>query len=255
MGRFVALLLTLTVLFAAAGPPIAALVRAVGGSSEFVRFSRDLAPEFVTSFLLAGGCVVMVVVLVMAVGPTVWRGRRSARGTWVALPGASVSALALLAIPSPLLAMGLIELFNRPGPLGAVYDSSAFPLLGHVIRWLPIGLLIAAPGFLRVTPPLTDAARLDGCRAAACLRFIYWPMASRFLLLAGVVTMVLSLGEVTLTVMLSPPGFLPLSVRFFTLAHYGLRGEAATICLLIMIGLVLPWTLITSLLQRSDRDG
>jgi len=66
------------------------------------------------------------------------------------------------------------------------------------------------------------------------------------------VTTVFTLGEVTASVMLSPPGFLPLSVRFFTLAHYGLRGEAAAVCLLMMIVLVIPWSVLTLLLHRTD---
>lgn len=246
-GKVVCLLATLTVLGAATVPPLFSLAGAVGGVAEFVRFSRGLAPEFVTSLCLAGGCAIAVLMLVMAVGPSAvrpasWFGGRSLR--W--------SALALLVLPTPLLATAMIELVNRRGMLGCVYDSSAFPLMGQVVRWMPLGLLVAAPGFLRVTRGLTDAARLDGCCRARMHRFIHWPLSAKFLALSAVVTTVFTLGEVTASVMLSPPGFLPLSVRFFTLAHYGLRGEAAAVCLLMMIVLVIPWSVLTLLLHRTD---
>jgi len=247
IGKVGCLLAALALIGAAVVPPVLRLARAVGGLSDFARFSHGLAPEFVTSFLLAAGCAVLVVLLVMAVGPSIvrWPSRSADRALrW--------SALALLALPTPLLATALIEGFNRPGVLGAIYDSAAFPLIGQVVRWLPLGLLVAGPGFLRVTRDLTDAARLDGCSEPQLRRFLYWPVSSKFLALCAVVTIVLTLGEVTASVMLSPPGFLPLSVRFFTLAHYGLHGEAAAICLLMMIVLVIPWSVLILLLHRSD---
>jgi ABC-type Fe3+ transport system permease subunit len=125
-------------------------------------------------------------------------------------------------------------------------------VLGQILRWLPVGVLFAVPGTARVTADLVDAARLDGCRASQLHVRLIWPLAVRSLALSAIAVMVLVFGELTASVLLSPPGVLTLSVRFFTLAHYSLAGQAATICVIAWICMVIPWSVLLHLLRRPD---
>ena len=82
-------------------------------------------------------------------------------------------------------------------------------------------------------------------------RRLYWPVAARYLAIAAFAATIFIFGELTVSVLLSPPGFLPLSVRFFTLAHYGIQGKPAVVCLLTILIMVIPWGVLVYLLNRT----
>jgi iron(III) transport system permease protein len=228
--------------------PVWVMATQVGGWSRFTSAALSLRPELRDSTLLAGLAAALLVLVTMGVADLAPRRSGSGRVLRLAL-------LLLLALPTPCLAIALKELMNRPGILGAVHDSMLLPIVGQVARWLPLGVLLVLPGWMNVTADMRRAARLDGCDAVRLHRYICWPIAARHLLLLGVVGAICVLGEVTANVLLSPPGFLPLSVRFFTLAHYGLEGQAATTCVLTAGLIVIPWAALIYILDSRDLPG
>lgn len=226
--------------------PLHTLVSQVDSVSDFVRLSRRLGAELRQSLLLAGMACLLTLVLTMGIFVRAMSQTRRGRCLrW--------SLVLLFAWPSPCLAIALIECLNRPGPLGAIYDSPAALVLGQTLRWLPLCVLLTAPALIGLSRDVVEAARADGCDGARLHSALYWPIAKSFLLLAGTAVFILVLSEVTISVLLSPPGFLPMSVRFFTLVHYGLRNEAATICGLMVLVLLLPWSVLVYMLHRPER--
>lgn len=244
-GRWPLLAAMFIVLTAIMGVPLLAVMRQVGSLSELPMMARSMTRELGDSLLLAGGTAIAVVILIMGIAPAIVSRRTIGRAQRAAI-------LLLFALPTPCLAIMLIEMTDQPmAPLSWLYDSIALPILGQTLRWLPVAVLVMLPGLVRVTKQHIDAARLDGCRGVGLYRTLYWPACRPFLVLAALAAFVLTLGEVTLSVLLSPPDFLPLSVRFFTLAHYGLRGEAAVVVVLVVATVVLPWSLASQWLHRS----
>ncbi len=225
--------------------PVTALARQIESWPDFIRISQTLVNELCASIFLSGGVGVVTVALTMSVMMLAVSAGRAGRLL-------RLSLLILFVLPTPCLAIGLIEGLNRPGPPGLIYDSPAALVIGQTLRWLPLAVLITVPALLRISGDAVDAARVDGCDGACLHRELYWPLSSRFLALAFAAVIILVLGEVTTCVLLQPPGFLPLSVRFFTLVHYGLRNEAAVICWLMVIVLLIPWSILTYFLHRAD---
>ena len=69
-----------------------------------------------------------------------------------------------MAVPAPLVGVGLIALWNRPG-LEVLYDSSAMPVLAAVARFAPLAVAVVAAQWRRVDPAFLDVARVHQARA------------------------------------------------------------------------------------------
>jgi iron(III) transport system permease protein len=216
-----------------------------GGFGSAVEHAQDLGKELRQAVWLAGGTALLILPLLLALLDTY-----SSEGRSGGRFAVRASLVLLLATPTPHLCIFLITALNRPGPGIAIVDSMAMPMLGQALKWLPLAVLLAAPGLASVTRDMRAAARLDGCGQGAMHWHILWPMAWRFVALSLVAMLILVFGELTTNVLLAPPGVSPISVRFFTLVHYGLEEEAATICFLAALCLMVPWTLLVVLLAR-----
>jgi putative spermidine/putrescine transport system permease protein len=170
-----------------------------------------------------------------------------------AAPGVGVLLGVLLAVPGPVLALGLIMLFNRPGPLGYVYDSMGILVLGLALRVWPFVLLaVWAP--IRLLPrTLLDAARVDGAGAWQLFRYVQLPLSLGPALLGLLVGIALSLGELPVSLLLQRPGSMPLSVDVFNLLHAGVYNDVAAITLLLIalvFGLGAGMIVVARLMRR-----
>jgi iron(III) transport system permease protein len=189
-------------------------------------------------------------VLVVAVSPGLAWGLT--RRGWLRWCIGAVLVL-LLATPAPVSGISLIGLLNRPGWAGAVYDSPACVVLGYVVRFLPIGVLLLLVGVRRVARELEDAARVDGGMWWDLQRAVYWPALRREVVIAFLVVAMLCYGEVATSVLLVPPGWTTASVRAFTLIHFTIYRELATLGLLAALAVTVPaGGLLLALRARAD---
>ncbi len=141
------------------------------------------------------------------------------------------SALAWLA-SGPVFGVGLIQFWNHPGLQGWVYDH--FPILviaasgrNFIFAWLGCRLAIAwLPG------ETTEAARNLGASPWRTFCAIMLPQLRRPLLAVWACLAILIMGEVETTVLVAPPGWVPVSLRIFTLMHYGPAAAVSALALL-----------------------
>jgi ABC-type Fe3+ transport system permease subunit len=104
----------------------------------------------------------------------------------------------------------------------------------HGLRALPFAIGLIWPVRRIVSRRLLEAAAVDGADLFDRFRYIELPAVWSALLAAGLAAGVISLGELSGSVIVTPPGQQPLSVRIFTLAHYGMESHLAGICLLLL---------------------
>src|SRR5690606_21905702 len=113
------------------------------------------ASGLLASFVMAAGTALLcwLVALLMA-----GAGLRRALGTPM-LAG----LLLLAALPGPILGIGLVLLWNRPGePWLSLYDSPLMLVLAGAGRFLPLGALLTCALLSRHDPEHDEAARLAG---------------------------------------------------------------------------------------------
>jgi iron(III) transport system permease protein len=200
-----------------------------------VRSPLVFGSEWLNSLMLAQ--LVAVAVLAIA-SPLAWWSRSGGRR----LGGVTVLTAVCLAVPAPLLAVGIIRLLNQPGwvAFNWVYDQTLVPVwIVQSVKALPLALLILWPAMRTVPDPLLDMARVDGWSRL----HRYGRLGVRLTLpahaVAWLVTAATSLAELAGTVLVIPPGFNTLSVTVFQLVHYGVEDRLAGLCLALWAGAIM----------------
>ncbi len=223
--------------------PLAALVRAVGSWRNMFNAVSATGSEILYTLILAPVAATLAALLAL-----VWaEGLLRRFGAWL-----WAAVILLLAVPAPLLGIGLIMCLNNR-IFGWLYDSPAVLVLAWVTRALPYAVLVLLPAVRRIPTELREEARLAGAGWLQRLLFVVMPLAWRGLLCAWLLSFVLSIGELGASVLVCPPGQSTLTIRFFTLIHYGVYSNVAGLCLIVLGVVILPGALLSWLLWRLLR--
>jgi iron(III) transport system permease protein len=207
--------------------PMGVLTLAVGGWGRMVGAVSAAHREILATSWTAGWVVLACLPLALcAAGELLcpgWRGR-----VWwflVAVP---------LAVPAPLVGVGLIALWNQPAFPG-LYDSDVMPILASLARFTPLAAIALLAQWRRVDPLLLDAARILERSAIRTWIRIRLPMMVPGLLAASALAFVLSAGELGATLIVAPPGRATLTMRIYNYLHYGASEAVAGLCLMMTV--------------------
>jgi iron(III) transport system permease protein len=206
--------------------------------------------ELLTSFQAAAVAATIGLVLIVALQ---WLLRQQ---PWWLNPGLWL-AVVMLVVPGPVLGLWLISVFNHPALtwLHPLYDRSLVVIeLAQMLRVWPWIWSVVAVTFSTIGRGQLEQAELEGASAWHIVRRILWPQLWPSWLLAWLLGFELALGELAATILVTPPGITPLSVRLFTLLHSDYEAEVAGLCLLL-IGLhAAEVGAISWLLSKNSRD-
>ncbi len=141
-----------------------------------------------------------------------------------------VSAIPFL-ISGPLLGLGMIAVYNRPGPAGMVYDSAAILLLAWAARFGFVAQWGIGAGVRGQAPSGREAARVAGVSWLRMQFAVVIAQARPYIAMVWGATFVLTFREIDTAVLVAPPGLTLASVRLFTLMHYGPDGYVMAMAL------------------------
>ena len=178
--------------------------------------------------------------------PIIWFGRYQ---KWVSVI-LSILMGGLLATPGPMMALALIHFFNQGGVLGYIYNSTGILILGLAFRIAPAICLCLWIPLQMIPTNIIEAGKTDVTNRLQMIRYIYLPLSlipASLALLGGTA---LSMGELSVTVLLHPPGLTPLSVDIFSALHSGLYNQVAATTLL-MIGFLFCIGLLLAIRMRT----
>jgi iron(III) transport system permease protein len=175
---------------------------------------------------------------------------------WLAALVAVLVALAW-AVPGPVLGLGLkgalrtaLDLAGWPSALAVAlwYGPSSLPLVWvYLFRYLPVAMALVWPVVRLVPRELIESARLEGAGAGRQLVWLAGPYARAATLRAALAVTVLSLGELSAGKLVSTPGAESYAEVVWAQMHYGLSGDLAARCLLllavVLAGAALLWPL------------
>jgi iron(III) transport system permease protein len=232
------------------GLPLGVLIAEAGAPATYLQVLRESGAAAVVS--LGTGAASAAVAATLALPLALLVEKR-----WGRLTGVTTGSLATLAtvgypLPGALIAVALVGLLNRPGPLGAIYDTPAVLILAYLARFFPFAFLAVAPACRRLDPALLEAATLDGASAMARLLHLAVPATRASLALATGLVFLLAVRELDATLLLHPPGFDNLAMRIYDLFHYGPSAQVAALCVLTVALSLLA--LAPLLLVRDEGD-
>lgn len=223
---------------AALGVPLLVLSR----EAFAARSSRAIIEGSGTA--IANSLVLATIGATAVVGVAVWLGyaRARARGPLGRL--ADVLFIVAFAVPSTILGVGLIRMWNRPGVVGAVYGTDVMFVLAYLARFVPVAALTIAAAVRYVPVSHEEAAAASGAGWLRTMAQIVLPQVRSGLLAAWVIAFVLAFGELGASILVAPAGEATLPIRIYTIiantppSHVAVLALLQTIVILIPLGVV-----------------
>lgn len=162
------------------------------------------------------------------------------------------AALLLLILPSTVIGIGLIGLWNRP-ETNWLYASPGILLMGYVIQYAALAGSIVHATLLRIPLSLEQAAAVAGAGWWRRVFFIVLPLGRRGFLTAWLVAYLFCLRDTGLAMLVYPPGEDTLPVRIFTLMANTPFGLVAALCALLIAAALPPLAAFGLLLRERKR--
>jgi iron(III) transport system permease protein len=224
----------LVVVAAAVALPIVVLGREALAARSLTDVIAGSANAIVSSLVLSAVGATLVVAL------AVWLGYAQGRAGRGLRRAAQVVLVALFAIPSTIVGVGLIGLWNRSGSLGALYGTDVMFLLAYLARFLPVATLILAAAAQTVSVSQEEAAAVSGAGWVRTIRGIVLPQMRFGIAAAWVVAFVLAFGELGVSVLVAPPGEATLPIRVYTIIANTPASQIAGLALLQALVIFAP---------------
>jgi len=141
-----------------------------------------------------------------------------------------------IAFPAAIVGVGLIHIWNRP-ITEIIYSSSVIVIFAYIARFVAFTSIICLASFRQMDKTLEEAGVLNTNSQLVLLRDIILPM-NRSMILAGLfIGFVLSIGDLSASLLVIPPGRSTIPVTIYNLMHYGAKNSMAALSL-ILIGIL-----------------
>jgi iron(III) transport system permease protein len=148
--------------------------------------------------------------------------------------------LLLFAVPSTVIGVGIIGLWNRPGIPAPLYASNLPVLVAYMARFVPVAALMLSASNRHIPTSSEEAARLAGARWPRVLTRIVIPQMRAGIAAAFAVVFIFTFGELGATVLVAPPGESTLPVRVYTLIANAPASEVAALALIQSAMVLIP---------------
>jgi len=158
-------------------------------------------------------------------------------------PSFSSKALAFLgvlpvAVPGLVYGIGLLWTYSATPVYGTIWVL----LLAYVAKFLPYGVLISRSGIMQIHPDLEHSARMSGASQLQAMRLILMPLMRMTLVSVLFFVMLMSMKEISASLLLSSGRTQVLSVLTWTYmdsGNYQLAAAIGVVQTLLMLALVI----------------
>jgi iron(III) transport system permease protein len=237
-----------TAIFISTVLPVAALLAETKTVGRIFLAGRTSAHAIANSLGLAisGATLIVTVALVLGYG----RARARTRFRHLFDP----TLLLIFAVPSTVLGIGLIGLWNREGLAGQIYSSQGMILIAYLARLLPVAVLMLAASVQQVPVSAEEAAEVAGATWTRRFIGIVLPQLWSALAATWIVSFIFCFGELGATLLVAPPGESTLPVRVYTLIANTPLSEVASLALLQVSITLFPLVLLALLFRKRKRE-
>ena len=145
----------------------------------------------------------------------------------------------LFALPSTLIGIGLVLLWNRPST-NFIYATPTIIIFGYIAQYTALTSRITASTLTQIPPSMEEAAQMVGARWLRRAALIVAPLARRGLLAGWLVGYIFCLRDTGISMMVYPPGHDTFPVRIFTLMANGSADFIAALCVIMIAATLFP---------------
>lgn len=234
------------VIAVALGVPLVVLVREARAAQSWSAVVDGSGDAIANSLLLATAGATAVVSL------AVWLGYARARARRRTGQLADVLLLVVFAVPSTIVGVGLIGLWNRPGLLGAAYGTDVMFLLAYLARFVPVAALALAASARYVPVSHEEAAAVAGAGWLRTMSRIVLPQIRLGVVAAWVIAFILAFGELGVSILIAPPGEATLPIRIYTIIANTPSSHVAVLALLQATVIFVPLAVLGALASIGE---
>jgi iron(III) transport system permease protein len=194
------------------------------------RTAVTMQMDFAWTFIAAASAATLATVFAMV---CVWWARPGGWRFWLVLGLATL----LFAVPGPLVGVAIIKLLNNPAIPGFTYlydRTITAPVLAQAARAIPFALIILWHALAHFDRRQLEAAALDGYGPWRTLWSVVLPQRWPAIVAVWGLAMAISVGDVTCSLLVLPPGMDTVARRLFGNIHSGVDDQVAGACLLLM---------------------
>lgn len=207
--------------------PVVALIIDAGSLQAFKAAWNTSAGEIGTSIALSFGAATLAVVLAFFLARSI-ADSSGAGKRWL-----NMLTLLPFAFPAPLFGIGLVYLWNRPATQ-FIYGGIAILVIAYIARFIPFGIRVVLAAMQQVNPRMREAACLHQGSSLKRVLQIELPLAGQGLSVCWMVVFLFSMGELGATLLVVPPGTGTLSLKIYTLMHYGAGNLVAALAIMLI---------------------
>ncbi len=237
----------ITVAAIALGLPVIVLAREALRAESLPAIVEGSASAIANSLRLA------TIGATAVVGLAMWLGYARARARGPFGQFADIVYVVAFAVPSTIVGVGLIGLWNRPGVIGTFYGTDVMFVLGYLARFVPVAALAIA-GTIRYVPVShEEAAAVSGAGWLRTVTRIVLPQIRLGLLIAWVIAFVLAFGELGVSILVAPPGEATLPIRIYTIIANTPPSHVAALALLQTAVILSPLAMLAVVVSVRER--
>ncbi len=240
-GRVLVVGGTLLVLVVSVALPLIALAYEAGNVKRVTSTLNGARDAIINSLSLAATAATLIIALAIFLG--YWRGRSRSRWRGVF----DLILIMIFAVPSTVLAVGLIGLWNRPGLIEKLYTSQTIIIAGYMARFVTVAALILGASMRQISESFEEAAEVAGASWTRLFAQIVLPNILPGIVAAWLISFIFAIGELGTTILVAPPGESTLPVRVYTLIANTPSSEVAALALMEVGIILLPLTLLAFL--------
>jgi iron(III) transport system permease protein len=139
-----------------------------------------------------------------------------------------------LAFPATFFGIGLIYTWNFSATQ-FIYSTSCILVVAYIARFIPFAVRIIAANLGQIHANMLEAAYLAEPSWLRRLWYIHLPLARKGLVICWIIVFIFSMGELGATLLVIPPGMGTISLKIYTLMHYGAGALVAALALILVV--------------------
>jgi iron(III) transport system permease protein len=195
------------------------------------------------SVLLGALTATIVCLLGLVASWVILRTRQPGRGVLDQL------SMVPLSVPAMVFALGLLWVYVRvPAP---IYGTLAILLIAYVTHYLPFGVRTTSAALRQLHPELEEAARVSGATWLSTMRRVTMPLVKPTMIAAWGLLFIMSMQEVSSSILLYSSSSIVLSVAVFDLWENGNPSDVAALGFVQLAASFIVVGLVLRMRQRS----
>jgi iron(III) transport system permease protein len=226
--------------------PLLSLLVQASSPEAYLRALHAVRDSLLHSLLLAAIGATGLTVLGFFVGYLI---HTRALQIWRAVDAGTVL---LFALPSTVIGVGLIALWNRP-ITNFIYATPLMILLGYLAQYTALTSRVTVAGLALVPASMEEAAASVGAGWTRRVGLIVLPLVKQALLSGWLIAYIFCLRDTGIAMLVYPPGYDTLPVRIFTLMANGAPDLIAAACVLMIATTVVPLVGVALVVRTQGR--